>query len=121
MRIGVPKETADGERRVALVPEVVRKLAGGENGLEVIVERGAGAGALIPDAQYEEAGAQMVDDAAPVFEADIVVKVSSPSQEEIGKLRSDGVLIGFLQPLTAGEAIRSIAGTGATSFAMEAI
>jgi H+-translocating NAD(P) transhydrogenase subunit alpha len=121
MRIGVPKETAEGERRVALVPEVVRKLAGGENGIQVVVERGAGAGALIPDAQYEEAGAQMVDDAAAVFEADIVVKVSSPSQEEIGRLRSDGVLIGFLQPLTAGDSIRSIAQTGATSFAMEAI
>jgi NAD(P) transhydrogenase subunit alpha len=121
MRIGVPKETAEGERRVALAPEVVRKLTGGENGLEVIVERGAGAGALIPDAHYEEAGAQMVDDAGAVFEADIVVKVAPPSQEEIGRLRSDGVLIGFLAPLTAGEAIRAIAETGATSFAMEAI
>jgi NAD(P) transhydrogenase subunit alpha len=121
MRIGVPKETAEGERRVALAPEVVRKLAGGENGLEVLVERGAGAGALIPDAQFEEAGAQLVDDAAVVFEADVVVKVAPPSQQEIGRLRPDGVLIGFLQPLTAGEAIRAIAQTGATSFAMEAI
>ncbi len=121
MRIGVPKETAEGERRVALVPEIVRKLTGGENGLEVVVERGAGAGALIPDAQYEEAGAQMVDEPGAVFEADVVVKVSSPNQDEIAKLRSDGVLIGFLQPLTAGDAIRSIAQTGATSFAMEAI
>ena len=58
MLIGVPKEPVEGERRVALVPEVVRKLSGGENGLEVVVERGAGAGALIPDAQYEEAGAR---------------------------------------------------------------
>jgi H+-translocating NAD(P) transhydrogenase subunit alpha len=121
MRIGVPKETAEGEHRVALVPEVVRKLAGGENGLEVVVERGAGAGALIPDAQYEEAGAQMVDEPGSVFEADVVVKVASPNQDEIAKLRSDGVLIGFLQPLTAGDSIRSIAETGATSFAMEAI
>jgi NAD(P) transhydrogenase subunit alpha len=121
MRIGVPKETAEGECRVALVPEVARKLAGADNGLEVVVERGAGAGALIPDAQYEEAGAQMVDDPSAVFEADVVVKVAPPSSEEIGRLRSDGVLIGFLQPLTAGESIRAIAQTGATSFAMEAI
>jgi NAD(P) transhydrogenase subunit alpha len=121
MRIGVPKETADGERRVALVPEVVGKLLGGEGGLEVVVERGAGAGALIPDAQYEEAGARMVEDPGEPYEADVVVKVAPPSSEEIGRLRSEGVLIGFLQPLTAGEAIRSIAGTGATSFAMEAI
>ena len=121
MQIGVPKETAEGERRVALVPEVVRKLASGETGLEVVVERGAGAGALIPDSQYEEAGARMVGDAADVYKSDVVVKVATPTAEEIARLRPDSVLIGFLQPLTAGEAIRAIAATGATSFAMEAI
>jgi H+-translocating NAD(P) transhydrogenase subunit alpha len=121
MRIGVPKETAEHERRVALVPEVVGKLAGGDGGLEVAVERGAGAGALIPDAQYEEAGARMVEDPAAVYEADVVVKVAPPSPEEIGRLRSDGVLIGFLQPLTNGDAIRAIAQTGVTSFALEAV
>jgi proton-translocating NAD(P)+ transhydrogenase subunit alpha len=121
MRIGVPKETAEGERRVALVPEVVRKLTSGEGGLEVVVERGAGAGALIPDALYEEAGAQMVQDSSGVYEAEVVVKVAPPNAEEIGRLRSDSVLIGFLQPLTAGESTRAIAQTGATSFAMEAI
>jgi NAD(P) transhydrogenase subunit alpha len=121
MQIGVPKETAEGERRVALVPEVVGKLSGGEGGVEVVVERGAGAGALIPDSQYEEAGARMVEDPAGVYEADVVVKVAAPNADEIGRLRSDTVLIGFLQPLTAGESIRAIAQTGATSFAMEAI
>ena len=121
MRIGVPKETAEGERRVALVPEVVGKLGGGENGVEVVVERGAGAGALIPDSQYEQAGARMVDDPAAVYEADVVVKVAAPNSDEISRLRSETVLIGFLQPLTAGESIRAIAQTGATSFAMEAI
>jgi NAD(P) transhydrogenase subunit alpha len=121
MLIGVPKETAEGENRVALVPEVVGKLSGGENGVEVVVERGAGAGALIPDAQYEEAGARLVDDPAGVYEADVVVKVATPTADEIGRLRSDGVLIGFLQPLSGGEAIEAIAASGATSFAMEAI
>jgi NAD(P) transhydrogenase subunit alpha len=121
MRIGVPKETAEGERRVALVPEIVRKLAGGDRGLEVVVQRGAGAGALIPDDQYEDAGAHMVEDAGGVYDTDVVVKVAPPSTEEIGLLKSDGVLIGFLQPLTAGETIQAIAQTGATSFAMEAI
>jgi NAD(P) transhydrogenase subunit alpha len=121
MQIGVPRETAEGERRVALVPEVVRKLAGDDGGIEVVVERGAGAGALIPDSQYEEAGARMVEDPAAAWEADVAVKVAPPSPEEIGRLRSDGVLIGFLAPLTAGEAIQAIAQTGATSFAMEAI
>src|SRR5689334_14762700 len=108
MRIGVPKESSEGEQRVALVPEVVRKLAGGESGHEVVVERGAGAGALIPDALYEEAGAQMAENSARVYEADVVVKVAPPTTEEIGHLRSESVLIGFLQPLTAGEAIRAI-------------
>jgi proton-translocating NAD(P)+ transhydrogenase subunit alpha len=124
MQIGVPKETAEGERRVALVPEVVRKLTGGgdeSDGLTVVVERGAGAGALIPDGQYEEAGARMVDDPAAVWESDVVVKVATPTAEEIARLRPDSVLIGFLAPLTGGEAIRAIAQTGATSFAMEAI
>jgi len=121
MQIGVPKESAEGERRVALVPEVVSKLSSGDGGIKVVVERGAGAGALIPDAQYEEAGARMVEDPAAVWESDVVVKVATPTSEEIGRLRSDGVLIGFLQPLTGGEAIRAIAQTGATSFAMEAI
>jgi H+-translocating NAD(P) transhydrogenase subunit alpha len=121
MQIGVPKETAEGERRVALVPEVVGKLVGGENGVEVVVERGAGAGALIPDSQYEQAGARMVEDPAAVYDADVVVKVAAPNSDEISRLRSEMVLIGFLQPLTAGESIRAIAQTGATSFAMEAI
>jgi NAD(P) transhydrogenase subunit alpha len=119
MQIGVPTETAEGERRVALVPEVVGKLSA--QGLEIIVQRGAGAGALIPDAMYEEAGARMVDDAAAVYSADVVVKVAPPAREETGRLKSDGLLIGFLQPLTNGEGIRAIAETGVTSFALEAV
>ncbi len=119
MQIGVPKEVAEGERRVALVPEAVRKLTG--TGLEVVVQRGAGAGALIPDAQYEEAGAQLVDDAGAVFAAEVVVKVAPPTAEEAGRLRSDGVLIGFLAPLTNGSGVQAIARSGVTSFAMEAV
>jgi NAD(P) transhydrogenase subunit alpha len=126
MQIGVPKETAEGERRVALVPEVVRKLAagGGEDsagGPELLVERGAGAGALIPDQQYEEAGAKLVDDAGAVYRAEVLVKVAPPSSEEIGRLKAGTVLIGFLQPLTNGEGIRAIAQAGATSFALESV
>ena len=119
MQIGVPKESAEGERRVALVPEVVGKLKG--EGLDVVVERGAGAGALIPDEQYEQAEARMVDDPGAVYESDVVVKVAPPSAEEVERLHAGGVLIGFLQPLTAGETIRAIAQTGATSFAMESV
>jgi NAD(P) transhydrogenase subunit alpha len=119
MQIGVPTETAAGERRVALVPDVVRKLTGLE--LEVLVQRGAGSGALIPDAMFEEAGAKMVEDAGAVFGSDVCVKVASPSPEETSLLKRDTVLIGFLQPLTNGEGIRALASAGVTSFAMEAI
>jgi NAD(P) transhydrogenase subunit alpha len=112
-------EVAAGERRVALVPEVVRKLTG--KGLDVVVQRGAGAGALIPDSQFEDAGAQLVDDAAEVFASDVVVKVGPPTAEETSMLRSDGVLIGFLAPLTNGEGISRIARTGVNSFALEAV
>jgi NAD(P) transhydrogenase subunit alpha len=118
MKIGVPKETAEGERRVALVPEVVKKLT--SSGLDVVVERGAGDGAMIPDAQYEEAGAALGDVAA-VWSADVVAKVAPPSAEEIVRLRSDGVLIGFLAPLTNAEGVRALAASGATAFALEAV
>jgi NAD(P) transhydrogenase subunit alpha len=119
MRIGVPKEVAEGERRVALVPEVVGKLSGQVH--EVLVERGAGAGALIPDEAFQDAGAQLVDDATSALGADVVVKVAAPSAEEIGRLGADSVLIGFLGPLTNGDGVRAIAGAGVTSFAMEAV
>lgn len=119
MRIGVPKETVEGERRVALVPEVVRKLTG--SGLDVVVERGAGAEALIPDGQFADAGAVLVDDAAVVWQSDVVVKVAPPNAEEAVRLGRDGVLIGFLQPLTNGEGVRALAATGATTFALEAV
>jgi NAD(P) transhydrogenase subunit alpha len=126
MRIGVPKETVEGERRVALVPEVVGKLirgsgAEGASGIEVIVQRGAGAGALIPDQAFEDAGATLVDDAGSAFDAEVVVKVAAPDAEEISKLGSDSVLIAFLGPLTNGEGVAAIARTGATSFALEAV
>ena len=126
MQIGVPKETAEGERRVALVPDVVRKLAApaGEQETpqnEVIVERGAGAGAFIPDDRYEQAGAKLVDGPDQVYAADVIVKVAAPSDTEIGRLKADSVLIGFLGPLTNGEGIRAIAQTGATSFALESV
>src|SRR5512142_1252132 len=119
MQIGVPRETASGERRVALVPEVVRKLTSKD--LVVVVQRGAGAEALIPDEQYEEAGAKLTDDLDEVYASDVVVKVAPPNAEEIVRLKPDGVLIGFLQPLTNGEGIRAIAQSGVTSFALEAV
>src|SRR5215211_1859438 len=115
MNVSVPKEVAAGERRVALVPEMVERLA--QNGLQVTIEPGAGEGAHHPDAAYEQAGATTGDG----FSGDVVAKVAPPSSEEIGRLGQDSVLIGFLQPLTASDTVRALAEAGVTSFAMEAI
>jgi NAD(P) transhydrogenase subunit alpha len=115
MNVSVPKESAEGERRVALVPEVVERLVQKE--LQVTVEAGAGEGAHQPDSAYEEAGATSGDG----FSGDVVAKVALPSEEEIGRLGKDSVLIGFLQPLTASDTVRALAESGVTSFAMEAI
>ncbi len=116
MRIGVPTETAPGERRVALVPDIVRKLVAA--GHEVVVEPGAGAGAGIEDSGYEEAGATL---GAGVWDTEAVVKVAPPSPEETQRLGQGSVLIGFLAPRTNAEGVEAIAATGATAFAMESI
>jgi NAD(P) transhydrogenase subunit alpha len=119
MKIAVPKETAAGERRVALVPDVVRKLAGTDH--EVVVQAGAGEAAMIPDALFEEAGATIASDPAAVWDADVVVKVAPPSEDEVGRLKGDSVLIGFLSPLTNSDGVRALAASGATAFALEAV
>jgi H+-translocating NAD(P) transhydrogenase subunit alpha len=116
MRIGVPRETATGERRVALVPELVGKLVGG--GFEVLVEHGAGEAASFPDSAYDEAGARLVEDWA---DAEAVVKVQKPTEQEASRLRDGQVLIGFLQPLTDREGIDRLAKRGVVAFAMESI
>jgi len=115
VRIGVPKETAAGERRVALVPETVGKLTSG--GFEVIIERGAGEAASFPDSAFEDAGARLGDWA----EADAVAKVQKPTADEVTRLRDGQVLIGFLQPLTDREGIERLASQGVVAFAMESI
>jgi len=119
MRVGVPKETAEREKRVALVPEVVRKLTG--KGHDVVVEAGAGRAALIPDELFSEQGARIASDPGEVWQADVVAKVAPPSPEEIGRLGPDSVLMGFLQPLTAPDTVRALADSGATAFALEAV
>jgi proton-translocating NAD(P)+ transhydrogenase subunit alpha len=116
VKIGVPKETVDGERRVALVPDIVRKLAG--QGHEVVIEPGAGALAGIPDQLYADAGATV---AGGVWQADVVAKVAPPQQPELQALTGGSVLVGFLAPLTNGAGTKALAATGATAFAMEAI
>jgi H+-translocating NAD(P) transhydrogenase subunit alpha len=120
MRVGVPRETAEGERRVALVPDAVQSLKKRDERLDVIVEAGAGEGAGHPDSQYEEAGAEVAA-ADAAWGADVVLRVAIPTVEEIGRLRSDQLLIGHLAPWTSAETNRALAAAGVTSFAMEAI
>jgi len=120
MKVGVPKETAAGERRVALVPEVAKRLA--EAGVEIHVERNAGIEAGFTDTAYEEVGARVVADAAALYrEADLVCKVQRPSPEEVGKLREGQALVAFLQPLVNAELVRSLAERRVTAFSMDAI
>ena len=118
MRLAVPKESAPGERRVALVPEVVRKLAG--RGVDVLVERGAGDGALIPDEAFAQAGASLVD-APAVWGADAVVVIAPPQPAQIAQMRAGALLIGFLAPLTSVATAQAARDAKVTALAMEAI
>jgi H+-translocating NAD(P) transhydrogenase subunit alpha len=119
MRVGVPKETTSGEQRVALVPEVVAKLRA--KGLDVLVERGAGSGSLLPDSAFADAGAQLANDPAEVWCCEIVIKIAPPSVQEIAMLGQGSILIGFLAPLTSPQTTSALAAAGATAFAMESI
>ncbi len=119
MRIGVPKETAAGEHRVALVPEVVSKLRA--KGLDVLVQSGAGADALLGDDAFREAGAEITEDAHEVWRSDIVLSIAPPDPQAIRGLGSGSILIGFLSPLTSPQTTNALAQAGATAFAMEAI
>jgi len=115
--VGVPAETAPGERRVALAPDAVRALV--RDGIEVRVQAGAGISAGFDDASYEQAGARIASDAAEVLGADLVLKVQAPSEAEIGQLRQGAALIGFLRPLDAPQVAKRLAERRVTAFAME--
>ncbi|MEW6637260.1 MAG: NAD(P) transhydrogenase subunit alpha [Actinomycetota bacterium] len=119
MKIGVPREREEGERRVGLVPETVGRLV--KDGFEVCVESGAGRDYNL-DEHYEEAGARVVSGAREVYgEAEIVVKVAKPSMEEVGMLREGQVLICFLNGPQEPELVERLAGRGVTVFSNEAI
>src|SRR5256885_588286 len=120
MKVGVPQETAISERRVALVPETVGRLAKG--GVEVLVQRGAGEGAFCADELYRAAGATLVPEAGRVLaEADVVVKVQRPAAEEAALLRAGAVLISFLQAARFPELVRQLAERRVTAFSMERV
>jgi H+-translocating NAD(P) transhydrogenase subunit alpha len=110
VKVGIPQEITEGERRVGLVPETVGRLI--KDGFEVIVESGAGRDYNL-DANYEEAGATVVDGAEDVYgEADIIVKVQSPTEDEIGLLREGQVLICFLNGPQEPELVERLAEAG---------
>jgi NAD(P) transhydrogenase subunit alpha len=115
MRVGVPRETAAGERRVALVPDAIGRL----EGFDVAIEHGAGEAAGFTDEAYAEAGAELVADAWTGVDA--VVKVAKPSADEAALLSSGQLLIAFLAPLADPDGIEQLAAAGVVGFAMESI
>jgi H+-translocating NAD(P) transhydrogenase subunit alpha len=120
MRIGVPRETAPGERRVALVPESCKKLI--QAGYEIAIESGAGDEAGFGDAAYREAGAVVEPDrAALVGSADMLLKVGPPARDEVGWLRAGAIYLGSLMPLRNAPAVRALAEQRVTAFSTDAI
>ena len=119
MKVGVPKETLPGERRVALVPEALGKLKAA--GIEILVERGAGTAAAFPDAAYEEAGATIVSADEVYAKADCVVKIQKPSEAEAAQLRSGQALVGLLSPLIDPGLMQQLADRGVTAISLDAI
>jgi H+-translocating NAD(P) transhydrogenase subunit alpha len=120
MRIGVPTETAAGERRVALVPESVGRLV--RSGLEVVVQRGAGSRAYFLDAAYADAGATLLDTPEEVFEkADLVAKVAKLSTSEVELVRPGAIVVSLLQPGTSLDLLTRLVERGLTALSLELI
>jgi H+-translocating NAD(P) transhydrogenase subunit alpha len=118
--IGVPKEIVENERRVALIPDAVKKYAAG--GHTVLVQTGAGVEAAFTDEAYAAAGATIVPDAAGVFgKADLILKVQRPLDAELTLLKPGSALIAFLQPLVNTDLVADLAERNITSFSMDAI
>jgi NAD(P) transhydrogenase subunit alpha len=119
MRIGVPKERAAGERRVAMTPQVALRLI--EERHELVVERGAGEAAGFADAAYAEAGAEVTDDAAAPWRTGVTLVVTAPSEQQADLLSANAILLGFLDPFDNLALMRRLADQGITAFAMEAV
>jgi NAD(P) transhydrogenase subunit alpha len=120
MKIAVPRETAEGETRVALTPQIAGQLVG--DGVEVLVQSGAGDASGNLDEAYRDAGATIVPDAAALFsQADMVLRVGRPSDEEVEMLREGTILIGTLGTLAKPELAEKLAKRGVTAISMDAI
>ena len=120
MKLAILKERMSGETRVAATPETVKKLKG--LGLEIIVEAGAGSAARISDADYQAAGATIATDSGNALrDADIVLKVRTPSSDEISKMKKGAVLAALLAPYSDKATSAALAAQGVDAFAMEFI
>ena len=119
MKVGVAREAAPGERRVALVPEALGKLTAA--GLEILVEAGAGSGAQIPDEQFVEAGARVVPTTELYAQSDVILRVQKPTESEAKILRKGQVLVGLLQPLLDPALMQTLADGGVTAISLDAI
>ena len=120
MKIGIPKETADGERRVALTPDMVVRLVGA--GMEVVVESGAGEESFFTDDTYTGAGASVAPNASSLLGGvDAVLKVQAPSLEEVEMMREGAAVIALLQPLTNLDLVKKLAQQKITGFSMDTV
>ncbi|MEQ8999587.1 MAG: Re/Si-specific NAD(P)(+) transhydrogenase subunit alpha [Coleofasciculus sp. B1-GNL1-01] len=120
MKIALVKEIEVGENRVALIPDTVARLV--KQGLEIWVENGAGEASFFSDRAYEEAGATLVSDTGKLWaEADVIVKVGIPKDDEINQMREGSTLISFLSPLGKPEVAQKLANRQVTAFSMELI
>ena len=118
--IGIPRETAAGEKRVATVPEVVEKLT--KLGFRVAVQSGAGDAANFADETYRAAGAEIIADAAELWvKSDIVFKVRGPTPQEAGLLREGGALVSFIWPAQNPDLLQALAARKATVLAMDSV
>jgi len=117
MKVGVARETAPGERRVALVPEALGKLQAA--GLEILVEAGAGAGASIPDQAYADGGGSIVSADELYRQAEVVLRVQKPSTKEVERLHEGQVVVGLLAPLIDPQLAATLAGKGVTAISLD--
>jgi H+-translocating NAD(P) transhydrogenase subunit alpha len=120
LKIAVPRESAEGETRVALTPQLAGQLVG--DGVEVLVQAGAGEASFASDEQYAEAGATIVADAKTLYDqADLILRVGKPSDDEIKRLKPGQVLIGTLGTLSHPELAEKLAKAGVTAISMDSI
>jgi NAD(P) transhydrogenase subunit alpha len=116
MRVGVPKEVAANERRVALVPDAAGRLV--KSGFEVVIERGAGASASCPDEAYKAAGATIADRAAALGQVDVVLQVQAPTPADLGLYREGGALVALFQPTADAGLVQQLAQRKLTAFSL---